>query len=283
MSFVGSPPLARQRAFVGIALLVALVSIWFSPLAIFAVLLTFLAWVSLPKLPRPTRWAWHSALAFALLCSSIGLVGFVREHALAGMLTASKHNQDKIAISKLREILFAQDRARERAFVDPDGDGIGSALLIGELAGSVALRGQGESKVQLLDKRFQKLQTTSSGAAASLGGYLFIVCLPSGRGFTALPSAPIDDERAEHRFIAYAWPDHTDSTHGTLFSIDEYERIQTFGNRSEDEGASLSYQGIERPPPCDAIDRHRAEFHPWQGKKPRDFLPGYPHQLEPSP
>ena len=283
MGLLASPPLARQRALVGAALLTALVSMWWSPPATFAAFLTFLAWVTLPKLPGSTKLAWQSALALAVLCSSIGLVGFARDYALAGMLTASKHNQDKIAISKLREILFAEDRARERAFIDPDGDGIGSALLMGELAGSVNLRGQRDRKVQLLDQRYQKLETTPIGTAASLGGYLFIVCLPTSNGFTAHSDAHVEEERAEHRFIAYAWPDGKGTTHGKVFSIDEFERIQTFENSSDVAGTSLSYQGVERPPPCDAIVQHQADFLPWQGKKPRDSLPGYPHPLELAP
>ncbi len=282
MSFVQSSPFAGQRAFIPAVLLLAVVSIWFSPLAIFAAFLIFLAWVTLPKHSGASSRAWRAALALALLCSGIGLVRFVREYALAGMLTASKHNQDKIAISKLREILFAQDRAREKALVDPDGDDIGSGLFIAELAGSVGLRGQHDKTVQLLDDRYQKLKTTAIGPAASLGGYLYIVCLPSGDGFTATSSAPIDEERAERRFVAYAWPEGKTSSHGKLFSIDELERIQVFPN-SGHAGTAPSYQGAERPPPCDAVNRHKADFHAWEGKKPRHSLPGYPHPLEPSP
>lgn len=262
----------RHRLFlIGVALL-ALTSLWLSELALPAAFLTFLTWASLPRLLRHRRrWLW--ALGAVALVSTVGLTRFVSRYALLGMVNASKRSVDKEIVSRLREILFAQDYAREHALIDPDADGIGGALTLPALVGRAPLRPSAKSRVELLDRRYVQLRDTPEGPASALNGYLFMVCLPEADGWSAAATARIDEERAEREFVALAWPDGEGPSHGKVFSIDAAERILEFSNRSEDK---LVYSGVDAPPPCDVATGGQHAFVAWQGKKPRDHLPGAP-------
>jgi hypothetical protein len=256
----------------GVALL-ALTSLWLSELALFAAFLTFLTWASLPQLGARERRRWLWALAAVALVCTVGLTRFVSRYALLGMTNASKRSVDKEIVSRLREILFAQDYARERALIDPDGDGIGGAVALPGLVGTTPLRPPANTRVELLDRRYINVRTTREGPASALNGYLFMVCLPEGKGWSAAPTARIDEERAEREFLALAWPDGEGTSHGKVFSIDAAERILEFSNRSE---RGLVYSGVSAPPACDVTTRGAHAFVAWQGKAPRDHLPGAP-------
>lgn len=272
-----APPV-RHRWLIALTLALSLASLWLSELALFAGFLAFLAWLSLPPLSARTRRRWLFVLALGGLLSLVGLTRFVGRYALAGMLTASKRNQDKGSVSRLREILFAQDQARQKGLVDPDGDHVGSALFMGELAGVTPPRGL-TRREPLLDRRYQNLRQTPLGAASSVGGYLYMVCVPAAEGLVARSGAGLDEELAERHFVAYAWPERDESSYGKLFFIDQHERILEFSNRTP--SGKLLYVGANAPPPCDAAEQRATEFLPWQGKKPRDFLPGLPGNARP--
>src|SRR5690606_7466714 len=117
------------------------------------------------------------------------------------------------------------------------------------------------------------------GAASSVGGYLYLVCVPAAGGLVARSGAGLDEELAERHFVAYAWPERDASSYGKVFFIDQHERILEFANRTP--AGKLLYVGADAPPPCDAAERRATEFLPWQGKKPRDFLPGLPTTARP--
>lgn len=258
---------------VGVALL-GLVSLWLSELALFAAFLTFLTWVSLPELSAAERLRWRWALGAVALVCTVGLVRFVSQYALLGMTNASRRSVDKEIVSRLRELLFAQDYAREHALIDPDGDGIGGAIALPALVGSVPLRAPAKDRVELLDRRYAQLRETREGPAGALNGYLFMVCLPTvGGGWSAAPAARVDEERAEREFVALAWPDGEGTSNGTVFFIDASERILEFANKSD---RGLVFSGVSAPPSCDVVTRGAHEFVAWQGKGPRDHLPGAP-------
>ena len=263
----------RHRLFlVGVALL-ALTSLWLSELALFAAFLTFLTWVSLPELTERERLRFRCALAAVAIVSTVGLTRFVSRYALLGMTNASKRSVDKEIVSRLREILFAQDYAREHALIDPDRDGIGGAVALPALVGAVPLRPPASGRTELLDRRYVHIRATREGPASALNGYLFMVCLPEAKGWSAAATARVDEERAEREFIALAWPDGEGTSHGKVFSIDAAERILEFDNRA---GHGLVYSGVSAPPPCDVAARRAQQFVAWQGKAPRDHLPGAP-------
>jgi len=264
----------RHRLFLGGVALLALASLWLSELALFAAFLTFLTWVSLPELSAGQRRRWLWALGVVALVCTLGLMRFVSQYALLGMTNASRRSVDKEIVSRLREILFAQDYAREHALVDPDGDGVGSALALSALTGSAPLRPQLSERTELLDRRYAQIRETREGPASALNGYLFMVCLPTaGGGWSAAPAARVDEERAEREFVALAWPDGEGTSSGTVFVIDAWERILEFANKRE---RGLVFSGVNSPPTCDVVTRGGYDFAAWQGKVARDHLPGAP-------
>ena len=248
----------------------ALLSIYFTKLGLFAAVGTFVAWASLPRVPkaqlRRERWL----LLIAALASSIGLIRFLIIEAIPGIVAGGNRFTEQRAISRLREILFAEDTARRIASYDPDGDHVGSAALLGELTGELGLRRGNRLAIPLIES-YPKQVDTSIGPATELGGYFLIVCLPKlGGGFTAQPSDAIDEELAERRFIAYAWPSGTAPGLGYAVALDEHERIALAPAK-----AGLRY-GFGAPPPCDdaVAPETRSAWTAWRDKQPRQTLPG---------
>jgi hypothetical protein len=248
----------------------ALLSIHFTKLGLFAAVGTFIAWASLPRARagrlRRERWL----LAVAGAASLIGLVRFLIIEAIPGIVQGGNRFTEQRAISRLREILFAEDSARRLGSYDPDADRIGSALLLGELTAELPMRGGVRLNAPLLDG-YPKQTDTSVGPAAEIGGYFLIVCLPGrGGGFTALPKSAVDDELAERRFIAYAWPSGTAPGLSSAVALDEHERILIAPSNP-----GLRF-GFVAPPSCDdaVANATKDAWKPWRNKQPRTSLPG---------
>jgi len=248
----------------------ALLSIYFTKLALFAGVGAFLAWASLPRAPsaelRRERWL----LVVAALASSVGFLRFLVGEAIPGIVAGGNRFTEQRAISRLREILFAEDTARRIAAYDPDGDHIGGAALLGELTSELGLRRGNRLQVPLLDS-YPRQVDTSIGPASEIGGYFFIVCLPKlGGGFTAQPSEAVDEELAERRFIAYAWPSGTAPGLNDAIALDEHERISLAPAKT-----GLRY-GFAAPPRCDdaVAPETRSAWTAWRHKQPRQTLPG---------
>ena len=250
----------------------ALLSIHFTKLGLFAAVGTFIAWASLPRARavagalRRERWL----LVLAGAASLIGLVRFLVIEAIPGIVQGGNRFTEQRAISRLREILFAEDSARRLASYDPDTDRIGSALLLGELTAELPVRGGVRLQAPLLDG-YPKLTDTSIGPAAEIGGYFLIVCLPQrGGGFAAVPASAVDDELAERRFIAYAWPSGTAPGLSSAVALDEHERILIAPSSPR-----LRF-GFVAPPSCDdaVASATKDAWKPWRDKQPRTTLPG---------
>jgi hypothetical protein len=244
-----------------------------SKLALFALVGTLIAWAALPKRPARELRFERLLVAAAALCSIAASVRFAVTEAMPGIVQGGTSAAEQRAVSRLREILFAQDVLRKKGLHDPDGDGIGSAALLAELTGEDGVRGARRLAPPLLEN-YPKLVDTPIGPAAEIAGYLFLVCLPlPGGGFGADEGREIDEEAAERRFLAYAWP-ITQGAGRSAFFLDEHERILS---------ADASFQpghekrsGHGHPPPCDdaLAPATRAEWRPWRDKKPRRHLPG---------
>lgn len=207
------------------------------------------------------------ALAF------VGLVRFVVTWAMPGIVGGGRQAVEQRAVSRLRDVLFAEDAMRRAGWIDPDRDGVGSAAFLEELCGEPPRRGQAERATPVLS--CSELVTTPLGPAALAAGYLYTVCLPTrAGGWSALPDSVIEEERAERSFIAYAWPaPGTPFEHA--FFIDAYENISSldlielFGrtDRAElPEAFGLTCEAAFGP--------WRERFRPWRGKQPRQSLPG---------
>ena len=264
---------AAALALAGALLVLGGASVVYTKLALAVGFLTFLAALVLP--PRAAsrrRWV-VVLLAGAAIGSTIGFFRFIVLEATPGIVQGGRARTLQHAVSRLREILVAEDAMRKYAHVDPDGDGIGSAAFLGELTGATPLRGRRSLDPPILSPRhYVTLEETPLGPAALVGGYYFMICLPTpAGGLTARPGDAVDEERAERRFVAYAWPGAaTAGPHEALF-IDEHERILIYENV---EAGAPRFAGQFFPPPCDAALAEPERWKPWRGKQPRSELPG---------
>lgn len=254
----------------GLAVALALVALVFTKLALPAALFALLDALALPKLEPASRKRFVAAHVIAGIVA-FGAVGrFLATEALAGIVQGGTSATGQRAVSRLREILFAEDGARKTAAWDPDGDGIGSALFIGELTAEQGMRGNARLAPALLEG-YPKLEATSAGPAIAIGGFFFTVCLPAPSGeLGADPTLTVDEERAERRYVAYAWPTGEAPGLERAYFIDEHERIL-----SAPAETGLR-RGREHAPRCDdaLAAATQRNWRPWRGKKPRAELPG---------
>jgi len=210
------------------------------------------------QLPHARLW-----IAAGALASSVGVARFVVEKAMLGIVGGGRTAVEQRAVSRLRDVLFAEDAMRRAGWIDPDGDGVGSAAYLAELCGGLPQQGQPKQPAPVLE--CGELVDTPIGAAARSGPYLYTVCLPlAGGGWSARPGAPVDTEAAERRFVAYAWPE-PGSPFSARFFIDEHDGIRV----SDAAGAPTE----TAPPSCDAAFGD-PPWPPWRDKKPRSGLPG---------
>lgn len=268
---------ARQRPALALAVAsvlcaLAVASVWWTKLALAIGFLTFLAALVLPNRAGSRRGIAIGMVALSAAASAVGIVRFVVLEAAPGMIQGGRARTAQHAVSRLREILRAQDAMRKYAHVDPDGDAVGSAALIGELSGHVPLRGRRRLDPPILSPRhYAQIDETPIGPAALLSGYYFVVCLPApGGGLTARPGDTVDEERAERRFVAYAWPAAAGGGPHEAFFIDEHERILVHENL---EAGSPRFAGQFFPPACDSALGERGAWRPWRDKQPRSELP----------
>jgi hypothetical protein len=131
-----------------------------------------------------------------------------------------------------------------------------------------------------LNYLFRETVDTPTGPAAKVESYLYIVCLPTPDGrWTARVADPVDDERAERRFLAYAWPAEAHPGTNTAFFVDEHERILVLDTPR---GSPPPFLGAEHPPACEDATLSLAPSPPpgsaawkvWKNKQPRKSLPG---------
>lgn len=268
------PAMLARGVLVRVVLLcaVALLSLWLIKLALFAAVGTLLGFVSLPARPERKVRGLKLALGLAGACATIGTFRFLVLEAVPGMVEGGTTATEQRVVSRLREILFAEDAWRKNAFYDPDGDHIGSAGLLGELSAEVGVRGGNRVEPAVLEG-YPQLADTRLGPAASIGGYLVLVCLPKqGGGYTARPGEAIDDEAAERHFYAYAWPAERGQGLTTAYFLDEHERI-LLADSQEAEPRRLI--GVDAPPACDDVTAPNtaADWRVWRHKKPRSSLP----------
>lgn len=232
------------------------------------------AFIAYLGLPRDRSRALTVLTGAAGLLSLAGFMRFLVVEAMPGIVQGGNRATEDAAVSRLRQVLFAEDALRKRGDVDPDHDGVGSAALLSELAGHIGLRGGARLAPPVLE-RFPEPVESPIGPAMELSGYLFVVCLPTpDGGFTARPGSAVDEEAAERRFVAYAWPAADQRGLLNSFFMDEHERILFAAN-----GAPAGQRpriGLDHPPACDEAlnPKTREEWQTWKGKRPRQKLPG---------
>jgi hypothetical protein len=254
----------------GLVVALALAALVYTKLALVAALFTLLSALTAPALAPEAKKRYLVAHVLAGVLSLAAVGRFLATEALAGIVQGGTSAAGGRAVSRLREILFVEDAVRKNGAWDPDGDGIGSALFLAELTAQNGIRGGARLDPPLLE-RYAKTETTSMGPALEMGGFWFAVCLPTrSGGLSSDPASAIDEERAERRFVAYAWPNGRAPGLERAYFIDEHERILSAPAR-----AGLR-TGSEHAPSCDDALRPptRADWRPWRGKKARSELPG---------
>jgi hypothetical protein len=244
------------------------------PLSVPAGVVVLILALSFPS-DRAPKYRVHAQVAVvaAAFGTLVGLVRFATSKAMLGIVTTGQSVTAVSALSKLREVVSAEDAQRRNAGWDPDKDGVGSAILVGALAGVLPPRPGAQTAPPILNHHFTRSVETPTGPAALVDGYLFIVCLPAASGgFTARPDQAVDDELAERRFVAYAWPSELAGGVGAAFFADEHERLAVI---EPPRGTPPPFIGAARPPSCDAaIGPHAGDWKPWKNKQPRERLPG---------
>ena len=255
---------------VGLAVALALAALIFTKLALPAVLFVLLNGLAAPKLDRAAQKRWLAGHIVAGVMALAAVGRFLATEALAGIVQGGTSAAGGRAVSRLREILFVEDGARKQGAWDPDGDGIGSALFIAELTGERGMRGEARLTPPLLEN-YPKVEMTSMGPALEIGGFWFSICLPTRSGeLSSEHDASVDDESAERRYVAYAWPSGRAPGLERAYFIDEHERILS---APAEKGRRF---GREHGPECrDALSEPtQKDWRPWRGKKPRQGLPG---------
>jgi hypothetical protein len=259
----------RQLFISGLVLALSVAASFFPLLALPALVGTFIAFLAASRLPAERRAPNYALLACSAALSLFAFVRFLKTEAVAGIVQGGTRATEVRAVSRLREILFAEDVMRRHATWDPDQDRIGSAGLLGELTGELGVRGHLPLVPPLLEG-IPHSTATSLGRAHVVAGYYFAVCLPTkDGGFSAEPGAPFDDEASERRFLAYAWPAASNLGLSHAFMLDEHENILQAESRPG------KRSGLDAPFCDDAVsDITRNDWSPWQKKKPRERLPG---------
>jgi hypothetical protein len=253
----------------GLTLLCAIAVRWPLP-APFLVPLTLVASLSLPALAGPRR---RLLVVVLWLCAALTLaasVRFVLHEAASGIVEGGTRTVANSAVSQLRELLSLEDGLRQGAQIDPDRDGIGSAATLGELLGQQPWRAPHAPTSPILERRMVE-RPALGGPAYQSAGYLFRLCLPTTTGTWTLVASPtVDEERAERRWLGYAWSAANTAGPPEAFAIDEHEGLYQW------QGPPEAFLGTLHPVPCDSLQSHQGVggWQPWRGKRPRPKLPG---------
>ncbi len=182
--------------------------------------------------------------------------------AMPGPATGTA-DAERDAIAWLRRLATAERRFVEDRHVDSDGDGKGEYGCLGELAGSSRLRidADGHVGLGLLTQPLLPGIVLRSGIADD-GSYAYAVQLPA-RGGTwtgenddgGTAGIPIDGERAEQHYRAFAWP-LSAAAGGRAFAIDGDGTVYAHANTDG------RYLDREQPVPATALDDDRAAWSP---------------------
>jgi hypothetical protein len=264
----------RHSVFLWTVGLLALASGYETRASIFACLLLVIAFASHSRFDGQYKRTIFWLLVAGSVATSVGMVRFVWKEAVPGITEARGRATSKRAVSLLREILFAQDAARRYAMIDPDGDHIGGAGRLGELAGEDLARGVSILRTPPLASHFAPRVGTPSGPASEQEGYLLLICVPGKvEAWVTFPQAEVDDEKSERNWVAYAWPMAANLGHQAAYFINEHEQILEAQNIQD---GKLRLVGPSAPPKCDDATHPATAklWQPWNGKTRRALLPG---------
>jgi len=197
--------------------------------------------------------------------------------------TALITSNERAAIAALRSIASAQALLASSVAIDTDDDGVGEYGYLGELAGTARLRiydpvfdspdiGPNVLSTPLLPPAFGNIHLDANGEnVVQVQGYLFKMFLPDvpnlhdvdgiaedgppGVGGSSGAIFP-DPDAGEALWCCYAWPVEDQVTGHRAFFVNQEGRVLQSGN----DGRSLVYEGLVRPPAFDAAYSNKPAF-----------------------
>lgn len=150
-----------------------------------------------------------------------------------------RNANESAAIATLKNLASAQAQLQEAGAIDVDGDGRGEYGWLAELAGAVPLRAApSQESIRLRPPLVSAAFAAVKDGGVRRSGYVFAVFLP-GVGGTWLGEAArgggeggggnggggegrhVDADAAEHRWLAYAWPQVPGASGKRVFCRDE--------------------------------------------------------------
>lgn len=201
------------------ALGTAALSLVLPPLSLVAVVLAVFA---LLFVDRPRRFL--IGFLGLPLCAA-GLYRFAVEWMMPNLVSAGQRAAEERAVSRLREILWAERRVKELGYVDSNRDGNSEFALLPELAGTARRPSVGPAAAVLKPEFYRSVG--QAPAVFQSEGYLFALYLPA-LGTSAGASTiddPVDARLAERQFVIYAWPHLLDQSGRRVFAIDQNDHI----------------------------------------------------------
>ena len=200
---------------------------------------------------------------------AIAFVRFLLVYAVPNIVVAGEMAAEDKAVSRLREIRWAELQERQLRLVDANQDGEGEFIALNELVGDVP--GRLRTPAPLLKPGLYRSAEPTRTVYRS-DAYELAVYLPTADGAWTTDPARADPVRASHTFVAYAWPVGEKQGGKRAFVIDQNEQIC----ETSDAGAAV---GPEHPPAAAAAfgalpattcgGPGAPAWHVWKKKKAR--------------
>jgi len=192
--------------------------------------------------------------------SLVGLTRFVVGIAAPNIVDGGRHSSEERAVDRLREIRWAELRAKEVHARDENHDGVGEFLFLDELAGA------GGRHLELERPILTGVYLTPQAGGVFLSdAYLYVIYLPSPKGSLrqAEHDGEVDAAAAAQHFVAYAWPLRLDQGGGRAFSIDEHDQICESTNQHAGESQLPVADAAEQPGASCGSGSEGPTWHRW--------------------
>lgn len=187
------------------------------------------------------------------LLATTGFVRFIVDWVAPNIVAAGRHSAEEKAVSRLREILWGQQRAFELGLVTDD-NGHPKAATLDELTSLIAPGGAPLLRADL----FVPARTN----VRSVEGYLY-------------EAHPAPDNSLNRRWIAYAWPSAGQGGGKRTFYIDSQDRIcetantQGYANDHAPE-VMAALQATDFDANACGTGNDGGVWRPWKGKRPAE-------------
>lgn len=176
----------------------------------------------------------------------VAIIAVIAGIAVPSLLGSRSVANERVVVAALRTIVTAQVQCQTRALVDADGDGIGEALGLDEMAGMRTLRNGAQT---LTPPTLPPSLGIVDAQGRSLGrGYFLRLFLPdtSGAGLPATTAneANVAADRAETYWTCLAWPVTRGTTGNAAYFVNQSGDILV--------AKQTTYDGTNSEPPAGA-------------------------------